>query len=74
MAVYLIAYTLTGFDFQLLGKGFITVGELLCIDHFIFAPATLLEHRPTLQAVGVSLDVFALTLVRDQDSVIRCHV
>ena len=40
MAVYLIADTLAGFDFQLLGKGFVTVGELNCIDHLVFAPAT----------------------------------
>jgi len=73
MTVHLIADTLACVDFQLLGKGFAAIGELGGIDNFVFAPAALLEHRSALQTIGVGLDVFALALVRDQDSVVRCR-
>ena len=63
MAVYLIADILAGFDFQLLGKRLLTVGELGCIDYFVFTPAAFLKHWSTLQVVSVGLDVFALILV-----------
>lgn len=73
VSVYLIADSLAGFDFQLLGEGLEPVGELDAIHHFVFSPATLLKHRPTLQAVGICLDVLALAFVLNQDSVVRCR-